>query len=147
MQYEIIILGVIISTLFGELTGISPGGVVVPAYIALYLHDPKKIVYTIFISLITVIIVKSLSNYMILYGRRKFTICIVVSFLVGIIIKYINIKFFDINGFYMIDGRSIGIIISGILANELLKNGIIKTLSSLFIVAIVINSISELFKG
>jgi len=146
MQYEIIILGVIITTFFYEFTGISPGGIVVPSYFALYLNNPQRITYTIFLGVASALIVKFLSNHIILYGRRKFTMCIVVSFLLGIIIKYININLFMRNNIYIIDDKTIGIIISGILANEMEKNGILKIIPPLFIVAIFISSLSQILK-
>jgi len=145
MQYEIMVLGVVTSTLFYELTGISPGGIVVPSYIALYFNDPSKILYTIFLAIISALTVKFLSNYMILYGRRKFAMCIVISFLLGVLIKYINLEIFVKYNFYFFDKRAIGIIIAGILASDIEKNGIIKTVTSLLIVSISINSLYEIF--
>jgi hypothetical protein len=39
---EILILGLLISLAFSEITGISPGGIIVPSYFAIYLDDPYK---------------------------------------------------------------------------------------------------------
>ena len=53
MINEIMVLGVILSIAFYEITEISPGGLIVPAYFALYLDNPTKIILTVFISVIT----------------------------------------------------------------------------------------------
>ena len=55
MINEIMVLGVILSIVFYEITEISPGGLIVPAYFALYLDNPTKIILTIFIIIIFII--------------------------------------------------------------------------------------------
>ena len=53
MYNEIIVLGVLLSLLFAELTGVSPAGLVVAGYIALSLQTPLRIAYTLLIVLLT----------------------------------------------------------------------------------------------
>ncbi|NLM44398.1 MAG: poly-gamma-glutamate biosynthesis protein PgsC, partial [Clostridiales bacterium] len=43
MLDNIIVLGVIASIIFYEWTEISPGGVIVPGYIALFFNNPMRI--------------------------------------------------------------------------------------------------------
>ena len=43
MYNEIIVLGVLLSLLFAEFTGVSPAGLVVAGYIALSLQTPLRI--------------------------------------------------------------------------------------------------------
>lgn len=145
MINEIMILGVILSIVFYEITEISPGGLIVPAYFALYLDNTTKIILTVFISIITYLLLKILSNYTITYGRRRFTICIILSFLIKTLLKYFNIFILNENEIYFLNVAIVGIIISGILAQEMDRNGIIKTLSSLFILSIFIKSLIEIF--
>lgn len=145
MINEIMILGVILSIAFYEITEISPGGLIVPAYFALYLDNTTKIILTVFISIITYLLLKILSNYTIIYGRRRFTICIILSFLIKTLLKYFNIFILNENEIYFLNVAIVGIIISGILAQEMDRNGIIKTLSSLFILSIFIKSLIEIF--
>ena len=47
MSDELIIFGVLASIVVLELTQISPGGVIVPGYIALLLDDPWRVFATI----------------------------------------------------------------------------------------------------
>jgi len=144
MIQEILTLGVIVSIVFYELTEISPGGLIVPAYFALYLDEPIKLLVTAGISLLTVAAVKILSRYTILYGRRRFAVCILLSFLIRLILQYGNVHLLHINGLYFLNVRSIGTIIPGILAQEVDRNGMVRTLSALIIVAIVIKALYQL---
>ena len=144
MINEIMVLGVILSIVFYEITEISPGGLIVPAYFALYLDNPTKIILTIFISIITYLL-KVLSNYTIIYGRRRFTVCIILSFLIKTLLKYFNIYILNENEIYFFNIAIVGIIIPGILAQEVDRNGVIKTLSSLIILSVFIKSLIEIF--
>ena len=74
MVNEVIILGIILSIIFYEITEISPGGLIVPAYIAFYLDNPQRVVITILAGILTFLIVKFISNHAIVYGRRKFAL-------------------------------------------------------------------------
>ena len=145
MINEIMVLGVILSIAFYEITEISPVGLIVPAYFALYLDNPIKIILTIFISIITYLLLKVLSNYTIIYGRRRFTVCIILSFLIKTLLKYFNIYILNENEIYFFNIAIVGIIIPGILAQEVDRNGVIKTLSSLIILSIFIKSLIEIF--
>jgi len=121
---EIIVLGVILSLLFAELTGLSPAGLVVAGYMALGLQNPIRIVYTLLIVLLTWGIVRLLSKHLILYGRRQFAMMVLISFglakLVGLLLPY--------------DPGVIGYLVPGIMANQFQRQGVWKTLLSLLIV-------------
>jgi len=82
MIYQAIGIGIAIGFLFYEIVGLSPGGIVVPGYIALFIDQPLRILVTITIAIITYYIVSFLSNYLILYGKRRFLSLILISFLV-----------------------------------------------------------------
>ena len=62
-------IGIILSLVFTETLGVTAGGVIVPGYIALYLHDPKMVLGTFAISLLTFGIIKILSRFMLIYGK------------------------------------------------------------------------------
>ena len=144
MIQNILTLGVIISIVFYEITEISPGGLIVPAYFALYLDDPLKLSVTAGISLLTLLLLKLLSRYTILYGRRRFAVCIIVSFIIKMILQYANLHVLHVHQLYFLNVHSIGIIIPGILAQEFDRNGIPRTSAALIIVAVVIKAVYEL---
>lgn len=137
-MYNLIILGIIISIIFYELTEISPGGVIVPGYIALFITQPGRIIVTIFLSLATLLVVNILSNYTILYGRRKFGIMIIISFIIRLIMQ-MSINYLPLPD--ILATSSIGYIIPGIIAQDIGRQGIVKTVSSMILVASLIKLI------
>lgn len=141
MIYQAIGIGIVVSFAFYEIVGLSPGGIVVPGYIALFLDQPVRILVTLLVALLTYFAVIILSNYIILYGRRRFLTMILISFLLKWLIEEIIIKM-PISG---IEIRSIGYIIPGLIANEMRRQGIFPTLYSLAIVAVIVRLILLLF--
>lgn len=141
MIYQAIGIGVMVSFAFYEIIGFSPGGIVVPGYIALFLDQPVRILITLAVALLTYFAVKILSNYIILYGRRRFLTMVLVSFLLKWLIEEMVIKM-PISG---IELRSIGYIIPGLIANEMRRQGIFPTIYSLTIVSILVRLILLLF--
>ncbi len=137
-MYNIIILGIIISIIFYELTEISPGGVVVPGYIALFINQPGRIIMTIALSVLSLIVVNFLSNYTILYGRRRFGIMVIVSFAIRLALK-LSINYMPMPDLVLIS--SIGYVIPAIIAQDIGRQGVVKTLSSMILVASLIKLI------
>jgi poly-gamma-glutamate biosynthesis protein PgsC/CapC len=134
MSDELIIFGVLASILFHELTQISPGGIIVPGYIALLLDDPLRVAVTIALSLLTWGAVRLLSGYVILFGKRRFAVFIIVSFLLrfltGLVTAEANLP--------VTAALVIGYLVPGILAQEIDRQGAVKTLSSMMIVAVAL---------
>jgi len=141
MIYQAIGIGMVVSFAFYEIVGLSPGGIVVPGYIALFLDQPIRILVTLLVALLTYFSVKTLSNYIILYGRRRFLAMILIGFLLKWLIEEIIIKI-PISG---IELRSIGYIIPGLIANEMRRQGILPTIYSLAIVSIMVRLLLLLF--
>ena len=131
MVNEVIILGIILSIIFYEITEISPGGLIVPAYIAFYLDNPQRVVITILAGILTFLIVKFISNHAIVYGRRKFALYIMISFIIRVVLKYFNIYIVNEYELFILGGSIIGVIIPGIIAQEIDRHGMIRTISSL----------------
>lgn len=147
MVNEIIILGIILSIIFYELTEISPGGLIVPAYIAFYLDTPQRVVITVLAGIVTYLVVKFISNHTIIYGRRKFALCIMISFMVRVLLKYFNIYIVNEYELYILGGSIIGVIIPGIMAQEMDRHGVVKTVSSLMILSIFIKALVEILNS
>ena len=126
MYHEVILAGVAVSLLFSELTGLSPAGLVVPGYIALALQTPGRVVYTVCIALLAWGVVKLLGRWMILYGRRRFAVLILLSFLLNEGIRALGVLPYD--------PGMIGVLVPGIMANELDKQGAVRTAVSLSVV-------------
>ena len=134
MSDEAIIFGVLASIVFFEFTQISPGGIIVPGYIALLLDSPLRVLGTVGISLLTLIVVRALSEYMILFGKRRFAVFIIVSFLLRYLLGLLSQEMAGPTTAAM----TIGYLIPGILAQEMDRQGVIKTVSAMMIVALTI---------
>lgn len=121
--------GIVISFLYYELVGLSPGGIIVCGYLVFYIRQPERIVSTLVIAGLVLLIGYLLQKRMILFGRRKFAIYI----LLGIFINYLlaSISSFS-SGPAEIVG--IGYFIPGLIALDMERQGILPTLLSIFIV-------------
>ena len=126
MYQDIVLAGVAISLIFSELTGLSPAGLVVPGYIALALQTPRRVIYTLLLALAAWAVTKLLSRWMILYGRRRFAVLILLSFLLNAAVTK--------SGLLPYDPGMIGVLVPGIIANEVEKQGAVKSLLSLSVV-------------
>jgi len=134
MSDEMIIFGVLASIVFHELTQISPGGIIVPGYIALLLDDPLRVVVTIALSLLTWGAVRLLSEHVILFGRRRFAVFIIVSFLLRFLTGLVSAEAeLPVTAVLVI-----GYLVPGILAHEIDRQGVVKTLSSMLLVAVAL---------
>lgn len=141
-QIEIALLvGVTISLLFSEYFGISAGGIVAPAYIAMYFSNIQTVILIYFISLLTFLFVKFvLPKYIIIYGRRQFVACIIIATVLKIVFEY----FFPLLPFEVYEFRGISIIVPALLANLYFKQGIKLTIISSLVVSIVVFVITTL---
>src|SRR5882672_2613526 len=83
MAEEAIGLGLVISLIFSETLGLAAGGMVVPGYLALMIHEPLRIVGTVACALLTLGTLKLLSRYTLIYGRRRIVVAILIGFVFG----------------------------------------------------------------
>ena len=137
MYDQIILLGVIVSVLFFEWTGLSPAGLIVPGYFVLSLHSPMRIVCTLVVSLLAAFAVRLLSRAAILYGRRRFAALILLAAAIQSLIS--------LSGMLPFRADVIGILIPGIIAREFDRQGIVKSLLSLAVVTAVLALLLTLF--
>lgn len=137
-------LGVILSLLFSELLGASAGGIVVPGYIAMYLHRPTLIIGTIAVSLATLVIIKIISNFSLLYGKRRMVLSILIGFILGWATR--NIIFVNVT-IYDLKMQSIGYIIPGLIANWMERQGVFRTIFTMIIAAVLVRLILIVITG
>ncbi len=119
-------IGMGLSLILTETLGVTAGGVIVPGYIALYIHEPFKVIITFGVSLIVLLIIRFLSNFMFIYGKRR----LVLSLMLGFIFGYLSKIYLDS------DLSSIGNIIPGLLASWMDRQGVFQTISVLIIIAV-----------
>jgi poly-gamma-glutamate biosynthesis protein PgsC/CapC len=128
-------IGVIISLIFSELLGASAGGIVVPGYIALYLDKPMQILGTLIISLLTWGIIRLISQFTLLFGKRRMVLSILIGFILGWASRMLVVHELTIHQFQM---QSIGYIVPGLIANWFERQGFWKTVSTITIAAVLV---------
>lgn len=132
---ELALLSLTLSLIFTEVTGLLPGGIVVPYYFALYLDDPVKVAATVVSALVAVGAVKLLSGVTILYGRRRFAMYLIIGVLEKILFTYFY--FGDSYMFFNLS-MTIGYLVPGILGRQMERQGIGRTLGALAAVTLAI---------
>ncbi len=134
MTIETIGLGMLASLFLTETIGLAAGGIVVPGYIALYLFEPARVIMTILIGIITYLLIKFLGRYMLLFGRRLLVVGVLLGYLIGFLIKlFPPINFSN----FQMDINVIGYVIPGLLAYWMNRQGIIETITTMTIAAIL----------
>ena len=125
--YVALVLGVTLSLIFSEKTGVVPAGLIVPGYLALVFDQWQVMLVIIIVSILTYFIVAhGLSRWVILYGRRKFAAMMIT----GICLKLVFDFFYPIMPFEIYEFRGIGIIVPGLIANAIQRQGMPLTLGS-----------------
>lgn len=135
-------LGIALSLILSETLGVTAGGVIVPGYIAMHLHNPDQIIMTFIASIIVIFIIKILGRFIFIYGKRR----LVLTLLLGFIIGYISRNHF----FSPIDAFSyevIGNIIPGLIASWMDRQGIIRTISAIIITSVLVKLTIMLLSG
>lgn len=137
-------LGLIISLLFSELLGVAAGGMIVPGYVALYLDRPVTVLMTLAVAWMTWMTVKMMSTIMIIYGRRRTVITLLVGFLYG--------AFFRSMGYVetvslVFDLSLIGYLIPGLIAIWIEKQGLIETYCTLITSSVIVRLLLILMTG
>ncbi|ELK46406.1 poly-gamma-glutamate biosynthesis protein PgsC [Halobacillus sp. ACCC02827] len=122
--YISLVLGIILSLIFAEKTGVLPAGLVVPGYLALVFDQPIFLAVVFFLSLLTYVIVTyGISKFTILYGRRKFAAMLST----GIVLKLLFDFLYPVVPFEIMEFRGIGVIVPGLIANTMQKQGLVLT--------------------
>lgn len=115
MYDNVVMTGVVVSLLFSELTGLS-AGLVVPGYLALSLHTPPRLVSTLAVALASAFGCRLLAEHVILYGRRRFGVQLLLAFLFSALLRRFGAAF-DLPSV-------VGMLIPGILAREIDRQGV-----------------------
>jgi poly-gamma-glutamate biosynthesis protein PgsC/CapC len=132
--YIAMIVGLLLSLVVMEVFGVSPGGLIVPGYLALVCDTPAIVVLVILVAVIDFVIVKYfLSKCVVLYGRRRFVALVILAILLSLVFDLT----FSLVGFTTFEFRGIGIIVPALIANCFYKQGIKLTLGSTIVVTLL----------
>jgi poly-gamma-glutamate biosynthesis protein PgsC/CapC len=133
MHFETIFIGLAVALLYVEATGIYPGGIIVPAFLALSLDHPLRALTTVAVACLSLLVYKMMARYFILFGKRRFVILL---FLGGLIAQLFTLAAPRLLA-APVEFQAIGLIIPGLLANNLERQRFLPTLASLVTVTAV----------
>jgi len=125
--YLAIGIGMLVGLIFSETLGVMGGGLIVPGYFALHLQDFYSVLITFSIGVLSFLIVKFSSNFIIIYGRRRVILSLLIAFLIGLFFR---------DYFYL---EYIGFIIPGLIASWMDKQGILRTISVILIESSIVH--------
>ena len=125
-------IGMVLSLLATETLGVTAGGIIVPGYIAMHLDSPSRLIVTFGISIITFLIIKLLGNFILIYGKRRLVLALLIGFLLGYLSRLDNNVFNELTNMDLV---VIGNIIPGLIANWMDRQGVLRTTCTIFITA------------
>lgn len=144
-MYDVAIsLSVLFSFGLYEAFGLLTGGMVSAGYLCLFFEQPLRIATTLLLAVVVYGLTRLVSRVVILYGRRRFMLVIVFSLIFGWVIERFLL------GIALIpqDIRIIGHVVPGLIANDMYKQGVGRTvlgvLTSAAIVRLVLMVVSAL---
>ena len=126
-------LGIAPSLILSETLGVTAGGVIVPGYIAMHLHNPDQIIVTFIASIIVIIIIRIFAKFIFIYGKRRLVLTLLLGFIIGYISR--NHFFSPVETFSY---EVIGNIIPGLIASWMDLQGIIRTISAIMITSVFV---------
>jgi len=138
-----VILGVFFGLLSYEFLGLSAGGFVTPGYFALFFDQPVRIAGTILVGLAALLVIRLVSGYFVLFGRRRFA----VMMLVGFLLKYLWDSVLVTIPIPLPELRVIGFIVPGLIANDMERHGVVPTLCGMAIVSSIVYLAFQLIRG
>lgn len=127
-----VVLSVILGFLSSEFLGLASGGLISAGYLSLYVTSPWRIVATLVLAVLIHFLVKLLDQFVFLYGRRRFMACILLS----VVLSWVLIRF--IGSYIGVDLRIIGYLIPGLIANDMQRQGVLKTLLVVMIITVLV---------
>ena len=125
-------IGMVLSLFLTETLGVTAGGIIVPGYIAMNLENPERLVITFGVSIITFLLIKLLSQYIMVYGKRRLVLALLIGFLLGYLSRLENMV---TAGLGTTEFMVIGNIIPGLIANWMDRQGVLRTISTVLITA------------
>lgn len=132
MSYELTFLGLLLSLLYVSITGLYPGGIIVPGYLVLFIDQPARIAGSLIVAILTLLCFKLASQYLIIFGRRKFVFMV----LTGGIWTLVCLRMLPMLFPLSLEFRVIGWVIPGLIANSFEKQGVVVTTASLVTVTV-----------
>jgi gamma-polyglutamate biosynthesis protein CapC len=126
-----LIIGIVVSLGLTELVGLTAGGIIVPGYVALLLDRPTALAGFLLVALASFGLVRALGTVLMLYGRRRFAIAVLTGLALSVAAQWASPLFVPA----YVEWVGLGLIVPGLLAHQLDRQGVLPTLAMLAIAA------------
>jgi len=126
-----LVIGVLVSLLLAEITGLSAGGVIVPGYVALLLDRPVALAGFLIAALASFGFVRLLSRYFMLFGNRRFAVTILTGMTMSLGAQWAM----PLLASSQLEWAGLGFIVPGLLGHQFDRQGLWTTLLMLAIAA------------
>jgi len=130
----VLVIGAVASLFMTELVGLSPGGIIVPGYLALYFSEPLRLVATLIDAALAFAAVRLLSKRLILFGRRRYAACLLLGFLARFLLERVLPAVAPEAPVL----AAVGWLIPGILAADADRQGPLRTLAAASAAALLV---------
>ena len=141
MGLELPFIGLLVSLAIIGLTGVYPGGIIVPSYLVLFISEPQRLVGTLAAAVLTLLVYLLVSRWLILFGRRRFVFLILVGGLWSILWRTVLPAYFPVS----VEFTVIGWVIPGLIANHFERQGVLVTLGSLLTATVAVGWLGRVF--
>ncbi|RUO26033.1 poly-gamma-glutamate biosynthesis protein PgsC [Aliidiomarina minuta] len=153
-------IGLFFTLILSQFFGLAAGGLVVPGYMALQLMNPLNVGVTLVAALATFFIVRMVSSYMVIYGRRQTIIMILTGYLIaglldlflGSMVAWADLEMMGETGdaeaqvaqldspllMAVMETSIVGYIIPGLIAIWFDRQGVLQTLCGLAVTAVLV---------
>lgn len=127
-------IGVVVSVILTELTGLGPGGIIVPGYVALILDRPATLLGLLGVTTATYWTVRLLSGTLFLYGSRQFSFTVLIGLAFSVAAQLLR-AVLPVAVAGVVDWPALGYIVPALLAHQWARQGVWPTLLMLAISA------------
>lgn len=131
---EAVAIGLLLSLYLSEFLGFVAGGLVVPGYFVVISSKPMMLLATLAASFLTLGVLKLISRFALIYGRRVLFLSVVLGFIFS---ELSRLVFYVSPHELLLELQVFGFIIPGLVAYWMEKQGIVPTLSMLSVVVTV----------
>jgi poly-gamma-glutamate biosynthesis protein PgsC/CapC len=127
IEHYILVIGAVVSLLMTELLGISPGGILVPGFMALHADSLPRLAATLLDAGLALGVVSLLGRWTVLFGRRRYAAFVLVGFLARMVTEGLLPALAPQVPML----AAVGWLIPGILAADADRQGSVRTLAAL----------------
>lgn len=129
-----IAIGLFYGFLLFEACGLVAGGLISPGYLAMSLDQPWTIALCLVSALLAFVLVRLLSCFTLLYGRRRFLVCILLAFVLqGALGTAVMDSAWAVGRLEVV-----GYVIPGLIAHEMDRQGVGRTLLALLLLTCLV---------